>query len=297
MNHPETMPVHPPQTKKAPVRRRVRYLLAGLVLVPSVVGLLVAAGRLGQQTDTAEDPPPVISEDGPLPDNAGLERLAREDPVAFLETCLRRYQRDVKGYSATFQKQEREDGKLQPTEIVEARYREKPRSVYMQWLEGAGRADRVLYVEGENGGKLLAHPKGAFARKIAGEVVERGEDSADFRKLGRFGLKKATERVLTSMKKERDKGPLHVQYLGEVRVKEVNDRPCYKLRWTVEMPQNDKDVREVTMYIDKETWLQVGTVLKGEDNKLLGEFFFRDLRLNPDFKPEQFERSALIPKD
>ena len=51
----------------------------------------------------------------------------------------------------------------------------------------------------------------------------------------------------------------------------------------------------MTIYIDKETWLQVGTVLKGDGGKLVGEYFFRDLKLNPEFKPDQFLRAALKP--
>ena len=47
------------------------------------------------------------------------------------------------------------------------------------------------------------------------------------------------------------------------------------------------------MYIDKENWLQVGNVLKGEEGRLIGEYFFRDLKLNPDFPPDTFTREAL----
>ena len=47
-------------------------------------------------------------------------------------------------------------------------------------------------------------------------------------------------------------------------------------------------------YFDKENWLQVGVVLKGEDSKLIGEYMFRDIQLNPRFKPDQFTREALL---
>jgi outer membrane lipoprotein-sorting protein len=47
------------------------------------------------------------------------------------------------------------------------------------------------------------------------------------------------------------------------------------------------------MYVDKETWLQVGSVLKGEEGQLIGEYFFRDVKLNPRFKPGTFTRDAL----
>ena len=46
-------------------------------------------------------------------------------------------------------------------------------------------------------------------------------------------------------------------------------------------------------HFDKETWLQVGTVLRDTEGRLLGEYFFRDVRLNPDIPASQFKRGAL----
>src|SRR5205807_1657314 len=86
-----------------------------------------------------------------LPNNARMEVLAKENPVAFLENCLIRYDREVKGYSLTMQKQERIDGKLEKKEIIEVHYREGPaqdgHSVFMRWKEGARLAARALYVD------------------------------------------------------------------------------------------------------------------------------------------------------
>src|SRR5438876_11526647 len=104
-----------------------------------------------------------------VPDNARMEMLAKEDPIAFLENCLTRYDREVKGYSLTMQKQERLEGKLQKKEIIEVHYREGPakdgHSVFMRWLEGARLAARVVYVDGENMGsdgrsKMIVKPAG-----------------------------------------------------------------------------------------------------------------------------------------
>jgi hypothetical protein len=191
------------------------------------------------------------------------------------------------------------DGKLQPTEVMEVQFREKPHSVYLRWLEGAGKAERVLYVEGENNGKLLARPKGALARAVAGDVVEREVESAEARQpghspLNKFGIKKSTERILAALKAGKERGGLEAKYLGQVNLKEVGDRPCFKVRYSSEAPI-ERGATEITVYIDKENWLLAGAVLKGEDGKLISESFFGDVRLNPEFKPDQFQRSALIP--
>jgi hypothetical protein len=235
----------------------------------------------------------VIADDGkPLPGAGQMERFARKNPVAFLEACLLRYQREVTGYTLTMRKQERLGGTVQRAEVVRVAFREKPFSVFLRWLEGARRAERALYVKGENDGQMLARPK------FLPVVVSRPVDGEDARQAGRFpldefGLGKGLERTLAGWRDARAEGALHVEYRGEQKVEEAGGRTCYVLRRTGYLrPEND-GVTEQTVYIDKETWLQVGSVARGEDGQVIGAYFFRDVRLNPEFEPGQFTREAL----
>lgn len=221
-----------------------------------------------------------------------MERLARKDPETFLENCLRRYRGEVKGYRLTMRKQEREDGDLKPEEVVEAWYREEPHSVLLRWREGAGRADRVLFVGGQNGGKLLARPRGRLARAFAGDVVARGMDGPDGRQLSRFGLKRNVERTLSIWKEARAHAPVMVTYLGVKKVKEAGDRPCYALRFTSPQPMY-RGATQISVYVDRETWLEVGLVFTAAGDKLMAGYFFSDIELNPKFDPDQFTRAAL----
>lgn len=229
---------------------------------------------------------------------ADQEPLPEGDPVRFLEKCLERYkQNGIKGYSATFHKQERISGKLQPSEEMEFHYREQPFSVFMRWRQGQRKANAALYVEGENQNQMLANPTGLAGKLV--KVAARDPEGEDARQSGRYsikeaGLKKAAQRSLKSWKAARENGSLRTEYLGVRQVREVGGRLCYTLRRTCAKPEED-GVLEVTLYIDKETWLQVGSVLKGEEGKLIGDYFFREIRLNPPFKPDQFQRSALTP--
>ncbi len=80
-----------------------------------------------------------------------------------------------------------------------------------------------------------------------------------------------------------------------MKVKEAGDRVCWKLKRTdYKAPEDIDGVTDMTLYVDKETWLQVGSTLKGADGQLLGEYFFRDIELNLDFKPDTFTREALM---
>jgi hypothetical protein len=230
-----------------------------------------------------------------LPSAKAMERLAKQDPIAFLEMCIRRYDREVKGYTATLRKQERIDGRLERSEIIDVAFREDPFSVLMRWKEGARRAAAVLYVKGENGDQLLVRPNGVFA--VAG-IVTRDPNGRDAKQAGRyslteFGIKIATQRTLASWQRARKNDNLHIEYLGVKRIKEAGNRPCWVLKRTEYKKPEEDGVTELTVYIDTENWLQVGNVLKGEEGRLIGEYFFRDIKINPEFAPDTFSREAL----
>lgn len=273
------------------------------ILLPLVCLSLVGCERATPQTPAAETPKVVIADDGKaLPDATAMEKLITEDPVAFLENCLRRYKREVKGYTCIFEKRERIGGlhgKLHDKEIIDVVFRENPFGVLFRWIEGARKAERALYVEGENNGKMLARPSG-FANKLA-PIVERDVDGEDARQSGRytlkdFGMYHGCARTLATWRAARADNALKVDYLGEKKVKEVGDRLCYVLRRVDFKKPEEEGVRELTIYIDKDNWLQVGSLLKGEDGKFIAEYYFRDIRLNPELKPEQLSRAALVPK-
>jgi hypothetical protein len=214
-----------------------------------------------------------------------------------VEACIRRYQREVKGYTCTMQKQERIKGRLGPKEIIEVAFREDPYSVFLRWIENPRKAEQALYVKGENNDMVLVHPTGLAGRFV--KVVERQVDGADAKESGRytlnnFGIKNGMLRTLKGWKAAKERGKLDVAYLGNFKIKEAGDRTCYKLRRTYDQPEND-GVTELTAYVDTENWLQVGSVVKGEGGKLIGEYFFRDIQLNPAFKKDQFERTAVAP--
>lgn len=247
------------------------------------------------------EPRAVADRGGKLPTDAEMEQLARTDPMDFLETCIRRYQREVQGYKAVLQKQERIDGILNEVEVIDVCFREKPYSVLMIWQKGArlGGPERSLYVEGQNDDKLLARPFGALARFAAGDVVMRDVNGPDARKSSRYtmaqaGMKNANERTLTQLSDLLKRGEVKIEYTGVQKLKEAGDRPCYAFRTTMTRPDAE-GVARGAFYYDQATWLQVGSVLEREDGSVIGAYYFRAIELNPKFKDGQFDRAALTP--
>ena len=235
-----------------------------------------------------------------LPTNAEMEELLRKNPMAFLENSLEKYRREVKtGYELTLWKHEVIGGKDIPPELIDVRYREKPYSVYFRWIEGAGKAQRVLYVEGENkdrNGKsqMLVQPNGGFLGKF---VVSRDPNVADARASGHypldsFGFYNNQMRTLKAWQTNFKKGTQKVEYLGIQKVKELNNRPHFTFKATTTTPVAD-GVAELLSYFDTELWMQTGSTIKDKDGKLMGEYYFKNVKLNPEFKEDQFTREAL----
>jgi hypothetical protein len=231
----------------------------------------------------------------PLPSDEEMEERAKNDPIAFMRACILRYDREVQGYTTTLRKQERHEGQLQRSEVIDVSFRENPFSVLLRWKEGGKRAAAVLYVKGQNRDQLLVQPAGVFA--FAG-IVARDPKGDDAKQAGRyplteFGIKIGMQRTLSSWENAIKDNALHVQYKGVSKIKELGDRPCWILKRTRYAAPEVDGITEATFYIDKDSWLQVGSILKGEEGKLIGEYFFRDVKINPQFANDVFTRDAL----
>jgi hypothetical protein len=140
---------------------------------------------------------------------------------------------------------------------------------------------------------MLAKPKA-----LPFLTVSREKDGADAKASGRytidqFGIYLGTKRTVARMRDARARGQLHVRYEGIYKVPEVNNRPCHKFVRSPYVPLEEEGVNELTFYIDQETCLQVGSVLKDPDGELIASYFFADIQLNPEFKQEQFTKRGL----
>ncbi len=227
-----------------------------------------------------------------------LANLLHDHPLLFLELCADRFDRQVHGYTCTFVKKERIGGKLFPPgkndyEVIHAACREHPFSVFFQWEKKARLAARALYVEGENDNKILVRPIVTLLPIQARALDDPQAKKSGRYSMARFGMGLAIKRTVAAMRTAEALGTLHVRYVGEFKVRQVGDRVCYKFVRTPYEPLEEDALNELTIYIDKETWMQVGSILKDPNGNLLAEYFFRDIDVNPEFDETQFTRKAL----
>jgi Protein of unknown function (DUF1571) len=225
-----------------------------------------------------------------------LERtLAERDPVAFLERALARVDREVHSYRCIFDKQERVKGKMRPRESILIHFRNEPFSVHMEWLEGQDRAFRTLYVKSENPRLLTVRVGSAKFGFNMHKKVDAPDVLATSRfPITQFGMHSGALDTLVHMQSAQKKGTLHVRYAGKESPKEVGGRLCYKfVRTPYEPPEELEQLNELITYIDAATMMQVGSVLRDTEGKLIAEYFFRNIEINPPFDEKQFTEDSL----
>jgi hypothetical protein len=269
------------------MRRRFIYLLVCLplcvLLVPDNSPFALSVPRAVPLVIPNED-------DTPLPTVERMHELAQSDAVAFLEACLKRQMRTIQGYSGVLRKTERIRGKIQPPEVIDFWFTETPYRVLMKWREGSRGAKASLYVEGANGNRvsILSRLNIVVDLDPDGRLVQEGGRYS----IREFSMRQGTERTLRAWRAAQQKGILNVEYLGRKPVPQLDGRTCYVLRRTCNPPE-EEGVVTVQVAIDVEYWLQTGSELIDGSGQLIGSYYFTDLKINPEFPTDQFDRSAL----
>lgn len=103
---------------------------------------------------------------------AHTSKLALQLHVALLELGKHRLAK-LPDYRATFTKQERLDGEgLSEEQTLQVKLRHAPFSVYLKWEEGGDTGREVLYVEGQNEGKMIVHLGGLKGKLLPNLKLE-----------------------------------------------------------------------------------------------------------------------------
>jgi hypothetical protein len=271
----------------------------------------------------------------PLAPPNEFEKLAREDPVALLAQCLSRYTREVRGgVRFTLQKQERVKGEpahpeMPTVEVIDVCVRgdlpdpETKRTdieVIMKWKSGAKKflgaeiAGTLFSEVGYDGKVVTWRPKALFSalsNPVAPNTdLAKGQSRYCIRDAG---LYRSMLRTHEAWKTRQAAGELRFEYLGK-RTPEQIGRECHVIKRICPRVEIDafeiggtastdpkvvatEGFIEVTIFIDAERWLQVGTELYRTEpdgtRVLVGAYYFRDVQLNPSFPPDTFTATGL----
>ena len=237
------------------------------------------------------------------------------DPVRFLEQTRDQVAAEIKGYRATLRKQERILGTLHPPEVVAISVRMQPYAVRLRWQSGArsvlgSTVEGLVYSTGANDGRLTVWRPSAtlsFLRYLDVRPTDTAARQAARYSVTEASMAHAAERTARVWREAADK--LDFRYDGVRQDAPVGGRPCHVLTRFSDPPEVDSflldepnpDLAErpddaaasVTIWVDVETGLQLGSELRRADGELVGSYFFTNLELNPSFGADEFSREGL----
>lgn len=219
-----------------------------------------------------------------------LERLAREDHIALLEWCKENYLSTVQDYTCTFIKRENINGKVDAAQVIDVKFRERPFSVAMVWLENAPIGDRCLYVEGEHDNQMLVRPKGMLS--FVG-TQRRGPESPEvmantLRPITLFGFGRGLDSLIDVYQVAAERGELDQRFAG---YKMVDGRETIVLERLLP-PSDDYPAWRTLTYIDVQTLLPVCIEAWDWNEQLDSRYIYTDLRLNVGLTAGDFEPTA-----
>ncbi len=274
--------------------------------------LLAAACFSSGDTGVAQNPSPsqgatpgqayqMAERSVPVPDRPGAGPTAGSPNEHPLAPAIRwAYQGleqidNIQDYSATVVKRERIDGKLGKHEYLFAKIRQKPFSVYLYFLDPPSvQGQEVIFIEGQNDGKILAH--GTGLQKALGTV--KLDPTGYFAMRGQrypiteLGLANLLRRLIEVGEKDSQYGECDVKYIQGAK---INNRVCTCIQVTHPVPRSNFLFHIARIFVDDELNLPVRyesydwPTAPGAQPELMEEYTYLNLKLNNGFTDADFD--------
>jgi hypothetical protein len=242
----------------------------------------------------------IASDAGQTQDSESLATLKRK--VDLLEQG-EKFLAGVDCYTATLAKQEMVGTELLDEQTMQLKCRQKPFSVYLVWTAGdTGR--EVIYVEGENDGKMIAHDGGWKARLPAFNLDPNCRLAM---RDARYPVTNAGFAALTTMMLELHREDVAKNSgLASCRAEEdqtFDGRPCTVFTTEYSSQASSPTYRKSITYIDNEWKLPVhskhfewpatgknGDNANPDDSTLIESYSFTDVDLECPLSESDFDR-------
>lgn len=266
--------------------RREKNCILRLMAVLWVVGLL--GGCVGVDPFGWDDHGLVVAGESGV-------GLVAGSPEAVFAAALENYE-EIKDYQCRMTRRERRLGMLGAVQEVDVKFREEPFSVFFHWRKNPGKADKVLYVAGENQGKLMALPiligwlTGPMA--LDPEGPEARQSSA--RLITQFGFGNMLRRISRVYETgELSGGGQFVDsYADGV---EVGGRRAVVIerRRVGEQPTDSAVGVKWRFCLDAENLMPIAVTAYNKDDNILVEYVFTDIRYNTGLTGDDFTLEAV----
>jgi hypothetical protein len=261
-------------------------LTAATLLSPGIAraqapGVRVAEARPGRTT--GDDPLADLPQDHPL--------------IPALRYALRAMHdlEKVEDYSCTMVKRERIDGVLGEHQYFSVKVRHNPFSVYMYFLTPEDqKGQEVIWVQGENDGKMWAHPVGVRARLVGTISLDpRGRLAMQGNRypLTEVGMLNLSRRLIEVASADTQYGECEVKFFEGAK---INGRTCTCIQAVHPVPRKEFSFHLAQIFIDDELKVPVRYVAytwpeqEGGEPVLQEEYTYLDVKLNNGFTDIDF---------
>ena len=202
----------------------------------------------------------------------------------------------IDDYSAVMIKRERIDGVLSEIEKMEIKVRHSPFSVYTHFRAPQRLAGQeAIYVEGQNDGKLLAHPTG-IKQKLVGTVSLLPTSplamTGSRYPITELGLKRLTARLIEVGEKDSQFGECDVRYMPGAK---MDGRSCTCIEVTHPVKRNNFIFHKARIFVDDELNIPIRyesydwPSQAGGKPVLMEEYTYVNIRLNNGFTNADFD--------
>jgi hypothetical protein len=216
--------------------------------------------------------------------------LARTDHISLLKLSLQNYESKIQDFTATFHKQERINDNLKDTEDIAIKFKEDPFSLVMDWQKNHGAVDKLLFVEGQNGNKMVVHPAGwlSWIKSVKRDPQDKQVKQSSRRTPDQFGFQRTIESLLDVYEKAKVNNDLKIAYLGQT---EVFGRSCVSMERTLP-PKPEYPYARLVMDFDTEYLLPVSISCYDWQGRLLSRYTYENLQFNVGLTAANFTPDA-----
>ena len=193
--------------------------------------------------------------------------------------------KELSDYTCRLDKKVNKTGRIYHDPDISVKYK-KPGHYYFRWEEGRFRGREVIYVDGENKDKLLAHPGGLFwfitlrLDPEGREAMRRNHHS-----LRESGIEKIIKIIEKDFDRSRKTGLGTIKFLEE---KSIDGRSVRVIG--CEFPESEEFYsHKIILYFDKELKLPIKVTVFDWTDTLYEEYYFRDLKVNMGIEETDFD--------
>jgi len=226
-----------------------------------------------------------------IPGVASLESAVRWAEASLVDV------RKIHDYTCTLIKRERVGDRLLAPQYMTVKVRQQPYSVYVRYLAPqALRNQEAIYVDGRNGGKLLAHSTG-MRHRLVGTVALKPTSPLAMRgnrhPITEIGLAILVEKLAVLGRHDLSHGSLAETTFHRGVL--LNGRPCTEIEVRHPQKKPGLEYHIAKIFVDEKFVLPVRFEAydwpdsPGEQPPLLEEYMYVDLRLNNGFTDADFD--------